>query len=171
MLIRKRNLIEALSALALLVAVPGWALADAIYSLQLRPTVYAPCASGQVEWGYETILGHNPHAHTLFSVAVQNVYSTDLVELRINGVPFDQLISLTDGQGELSLDTDQGNSPPWLNCGDLVEIYDAIDRVTLFVVGDRRFVGARFRPVGRRPMDSKRPGGPLRPPRAFPCSW
>jgi hypothetical protein len=134
MLARKRNVIAVLAALMVLAAVPGWAMADAIYLLRLRPTMYEPCASGQVEWGYETRL-RPPHIHTLFHVAVQDVLSTDLVEVRINGVPLDQLISLTDGHGELSLDSDWGDDPPWLDPGHLVEIYDAYDRTTLLLWG------------------------------------
>jgi hypothetical protein len=134
MLTRKRNLVAGLAALMLLAAGPGTATADAIYLLRLRPTVYEPFACGEVEWGYETSL-HPPHAHTLFDVQVSDIFSTDLVEVRINGVPLDQMISLTDGQGELSLDSDWGDDPPWLNSGDLVEIYDANDGVTLLLWG------------------------------------
>jgi hypothetical protein len=134
MLARKPNLVAGLAALMLLAAVPGGAMADAIYLLRLRPTAYQPSASGQVEWGYETQL-HPPHFHTLFHVLVQDVLSTDLVEVRINGVPLDQLIRLTDGNGELSLDSDWGDDPPWLEPDDLVEIYDAYDRTTLLLWG------------------------------------
>jgi hypothetical protein len=134
MLTRQRNLVAGLAAVMLLAAVPGTASADVIFLLRLRQTVYEPFASGQVAWGYETSL-RPPHAHTLFGVQVQDIFSTDLVEVRINGVPLDQLIGLTDGQGELSLDSDWGDDPPWLISGDLVEIYDAYDGVTLLLSG------------------------------------
>jgi hypothetical protein len=134
MLTRKRNLVAGLAALTLLAAVPGTAMADAIYLLRLRPTVDAPFASGEVAWGFEASF-RPPHPHTLFDVQVQDIFSTDLVEVRINGVPLDQLISLTDGQGELSLDSDWGDDPPWLKSGVRVEIYDAYDGVTLLLWG------------------------------------
>jgi hypothetical protein len=117
-----------------LAAVPVRARADALYELRLQPTEAEACASGEVIWGYETYL-RPPHAHTVFGVQVRGVFTTDLVEVRINGVPLDDLIPLTDGAGALCLDSDWGDDPPWLNSGDEVEIFDAYDGVTLLLWG------------------------------------
>jgi hypothetical protein len=132
MLTRTQNLVAAGAGLMLLAAVPVRARADAFYYLQLRPTEVEPCASGDVTWGFEYTL-HPRHSHSVFDVEVRGIFSTDLVQVCINGVPLDDLIALTDGAGALWLDSDYGDDPPWLNPGDRVEIFDAYDGVTILL--------------------------------------
>ena len=131
---KKRNLVAAAGALMLLAAVPAWARGDDLNFLQLQPTEGEPWASGDVTWGFEYTL-HPRHSHSVFGVEVRSIFSTDLVQVCINGVPLDDLIALTDGAGSLWLDTDYGDDPPWLNPGDVVEIFDAYDGVTLLLWG------------------------------------
>ena len=144
MLTRNWKFVTGLAALALLAAVPGRAMAQRIIhvrTLQLQPTADEPVASGEVVWGLRFWPVRPPlpgFVYRFFQVTVRDVSSTDLVEVRINGVPLDIPIPLTNGQGRLWLDDMWEvwlDCPPSLRSGDLVEIYDANDHVTLLLWG------------------------------------
>jgi plastocyanin len=71
-----------------------------------------------------------------FDLLVQNVVSTTAVDVFVNG-NFVGTIGLdASGNGELFLDTDNGDTVPALQNGDEIEVYDAADDATLILIGN-----------------------------------
>src|SRR5258708_7234945 len=107
MLVTKRNVLMGLFAVLLVGAMPGMAVADATYSIELQPTEVEPDASGEVSWGYRTFI-KPPYIYTYFGVAVRDVLSTDFVVVWYNRAPI-AYFELVDGQGGVELRSDYGD--------------------------------------------------------------
>ncbi len=76
-----------------------------------------------------------PDRSTL-SVAVSGVISTTSLDVFVNGNLIGSITLDCNGNGELDLNTDNGDDVPNLQDGDEIEIYDAADDVTLILLGN-----------------------------------
>jgi plastocyanin len=70
------------------------------------------------------------------SVAVTNVVSTTSVDVFVNGNFVGTITLDSNGNGELDLNTANGDMVPNLHDGDEIEVYDAADDVTLILLGN-----------------------------------
>lgn len=95
----------------------------------LSPSGPDPDAIGTAS--YEMV----PYRTTL-SVAVQGVTSTNAVDVFVNGNFLGTIGLDPNGNGELDLNTDNGDMIPALQNGDEIEVYDAVDDVTLILIGN-----------------------------------
>jgi plastocyanin len=95
----------------------------------LSPTDIDPQASGDAT--FEMV----PY-RTTFSVAVQGVSSTNALDVFVNGNFVNTIALDAEGNGNLNLNTDNGDMVPVLMDGDEVEIFDAADNVTLILIGN-----------------------------------
>ena len=95
----------------------------------LAPTGIDPGASGTANF---TMV---PYRSTL-DVTVQGILSTNAVDVFVNNQNLVGSIVLDgSGSGALHLNTDNGDIVPNLQAGDEIEIYDAVDDMTLILVG------------------------------------
>jgi plastocyanin len=94
----------------------------------LMPTNIDPNAVGAVD--YEM----RPYRTTL-SVAVGGITSTNNVDVFVNGNFVGTIALDPNGNGELDLNTQNGDVVPNLQAGDEIEIFDAVDDVTLILIG------------------------------------
>jgi plastocyanin len=95
----------------------------------LNPADIDPNASGEAS--FEMV----PYRSTL-SVVVAAVSSTGVVDVFVNGNFIGTIFLDGNGNGELDLNTDNGDSVPDLQDGDEIEVYDASDDATLILIGN-----------------------------------
>jgi plastocyanin len=95
----------------------------------LSPTDIDPNAFGMV--AFEAV----PYRSTL-SVMVGGVTSTNAVDVFVNGAFIGTITLDANGNGELDLNTDNGDTVPNLQDGDEIEVYDAMDDTTLILIGN-----------------------------------
>jgi hypothetical protein len=65
-----------------------------------------------------------------FEVEVEDVFSSDAAVVLVNGDPVG-VMDLNGGQGELRLETENGDDVPVINTGDIVDIINADDGTLL----------------------------------------
>ena len=70
------------------------------------------------------------------SVAVASVVSTTAVDVFVNGNFLGTINLDANGNGELDLNTDNGDMVPSLQDGDEIEVFDAADDLTLILLGN-----------------------------------
>jgi plastocyanin len=73
---------------------------------------------------------------TTLSVGVANVTTTTSVDVFVNGSFIGNIVLDGSGNGELDLNTNNGDMVPTLQDGDEIEVYDAADDTTLIVIGN-----------------------------------
>jgi plastocyanin len=95
----------------------------------LSPTPVDPNAFGMVN--FKAV----PYRSTL-SVMVGAVTSTNKVDVFVNGGFIGTIALDINGNGELDLNTDNGDIVPNLQAGDEIEVYDAADDITLILIGN-----------------------------------
>lgn len=74
--------------------------------------------------------------HSTLSVAVGGVVSTATLDVFVNGNFVGTITLDGDGNGELDLDSANGDNVPALQDGDEIEVYDAADDATLILLGN-----------------------------------
>jgi hypothetical protein len=113
---------SALAVCAVAFALPAAAWAEDLkYLATLHPTSGDPAASGQAEWRLDPSTGQ-----IRLKVEVQNVASTNLAMAFVNQ-RFVGFILISDGSGELDLDTFQGDAIPRVKSGSPALIRRASD--------------------------------------------
>jgi hypothetical protein len=115
--------------IAVLMLMPATVFADEVRrEADLSATDVDPGASGRARF-------ESRQDRAEFRVQVDNVSVTDAVDVFVNG-DFVGTIVLDDrGDGELDLNTRDGDTVPTLQDGDEVEVVDAADDTTLILVG------------------------------------
>jgi hypothetical protein len=110
-----------LIALALVASAMGAARADDVH---LEGTLF-PVDPTEIDTG-QVIYDMTPDRATL-SVAVQNVFRAASVDVFVNGAFIGTIVLDVSGEfgnGELDLDTDNGDDVPTLQDGDVIEVFD-----------------------------------------------
>jgi hypothetical protein len=126
MTLTKLNALSRLAALALVMALPAIARADVTVLHRARLVAVDPMAGGHAS-DYET-LGHPFDAR--LAVHVREIFSTDAVDVVLNG-DYLGTITLTDGRGKLILQGLLDVDVPYVETGDVIEIFDAEDGTLL----------------------------------------
>jgi len=123
------TILAALTMIAVLMLMPATVFADEVRrEADLSATDVDPGASGRARF-------ESRQDRAEFRVQVDNVSVTDAVDVFVNG-DFVGTIVLDDrGDGELDLNTRDGDTVPTLQDGDEVEVVDAADDTTLILVG------------------------------------
>src|SRR5262249_7262063 len=75
---------------------------------------------------------------TTLSVGVTHVKSAAALDVFVNGDFIGTILLDRVGNGELDLDTDNGDIVPTLPVGDEIEVFDAADDTTLLLIGRLR---------------------------------
>jgi hypothetical protein len=116
------NLLLALAAFALVVAVPAAVMADG-GGVRLEATLTAtdlgPDATGRAEFRDQG------HGRLRLRVEVEEVDFTNSVKVLINGQSAGTIPLDANGDGELELDTGDGDTVPAVRAGDDIQIVDA----------------------------------------------
>jgi len=102
--------------------------------------LWAPLVPPDLHGGIGQVNYEMRRDRTTLSVAVTHVNSAAALDVFVNNGDFIGTIFLDprSGNGELDLDTDNGDIVPTLQAGDEIEVFDAADDTTLLLIGHLR---------------------------------